>query len=149
MSTQRRENRWRRISCTMRSEAAGFIPTRPVVQCAGSIASGGTAPPGFPVSFHPSDEDLSPGTPVNHPSYEDLSLGTPVRLATNSLQSGYRIVKQVLIVRREVRLGSPPFGAGLGPATGTPATHGSPPPHFPSPSGLAYLHPALPQVPAG
>jgi hypothetical protein len=27
---------------------------------------------------HPSDEDLSPGTPVNHPSDEDLSPGTPV-----------------------------------------------------------------------
>jgi Spy/CpxP family protein refolding chaperone len=27
---------------------------------------------------HPSDEDLSPGTPVSHPSDEDLSLGTPV-----------------------------------------------------------------------
>jgi hypothetical protein len=26
----------------------------------------------------PSDEDLSPGTPVSHPSDEDLSLGTPV-----------------------------------------------------------------------
>ena len=28
--------------------------------------------------FHPSDEDLSPGTPVDHPSDEDLSPGTPV-----------------------------------------------------------------------
>jgi hypothetical protein len=27
---------------------------------------------------HPSDKDLSLGTPVNHPSDEDLSLGTPV-----------------------------------------------------------------------
>jgi hypothetical protein len=26
---------------------------------------------------HPSDEDLSPGTPDIHPSDEDLSLGTP------------------------------------------------------------------------
>jgi hypothetical protein len=34
--------------------------------------------PGTPVS-HPSDEDLSPGTPVSHPSDEDLSPGTPVR----------------------------------------------------------------------
>ncbi|MGD0730746.1 MAG: hypothetical protein ABR956_05740 [Terracidiphilus sp.] len=33
--------------------------------------------PGTPV-FHPSDEDLSPGTPVFHPSDEDLSPGTPV-----------------------------------------------------------------------
>jgi hypothetical protein len=32
--------------------------------------------PGTP-DFHPSDEDLSPGTPDFHPSDEDLSLGTP------------------------------------------------------------------------
>src|ERR1035438_8038204 len=123
MSTQRRENRWRRTSCTMRSEAVGSFSPRPVAQYARSIASGGTAPPGF-----------------------------PARVATISLQSGYRIVKLVqfvLIVRREVRLGSPPFRAGLGPVTGTPATHGSPPPHIPSPSGLARLHPVLPRVPAG
>jgi len=30
-------------------------------------------------AFHPSDEDLSLGTPAFHPSDEDLSLGTPVR----------------------------------------------------------------------
>jgi hypothetical protein len=34
---------------------------------------------GTPV-LHPTDEDLSLGTPVLHPSDEDLSLGTPVRM---------------------------------------------------------------------
>jgi hypothetical protein len=29
--------------------------------------------------FHPSDEDLSPGTPVTTPASKDRSLGTPVR----------------------------------------------------------------------
>jgi hypothetical protein len=39
---------------------------------------------------HPSDEDLSPGTPVNHPSDEDLSPGTPV-----TRQSPLRMNKNV------------------------------------------------------
>jgi hypothetical protein len=34
--------------------------------------------PGTPEP-HPSDEDLSPGTPEPHPSDEDLSPGTPDR----------------------------------------------------------------------
>src|ERR1017187_6488320 len=44
MSTQRRENRWRRISYTRRSEASGLFFSRPVARCAYSIASDGTAP---------------------------------------------------------------------------------------------------------
>ena len=36
--------------------------------------------PGTP-AFHPRDEDLSPGTPAFHPSDEDLSPGTPVVVA--------------------------------------------------------------------
>ena len=172
MSTQRRENRWQRTSCTEsgipgdRSSSQGWkrgVPTRRFlpggVQCAGppgetfpgpvarhacANASGGTAPPGI-----------------------------PARLATNSLQSGYRFVKLVGLVRlvrivriaklvRLVRLaqiarlvrqdklsGSPPFAAGRSRATGTPANHGSSLPHIPSPSGLAPLYPTLPRVPAG
>ena len=138
MSTQRRENRWRQIGCLNGAEVLGFGFPDPKAGRVRANANGGTAPPIFPASFHPSDEDLSPGTPE--------------RLATNSLQSGYRIVKLVqfvLNVRRVVLQVSPPFGAGLGPATGMPTTHGLPPPHLPSPSGLAHLHPALPQVPAG
>ena len=131
MSTQRRENRWQRRSCTQ-CEAPGrrFLPEG--VQRAGppgeeipgliarhhrADASGGTAPPGF-----------------------------PAWLATNSLQSGYRIVQ---LVRQDLRLGSPPFGASRGAETGTSATHGSSLPHIPSPSGFERLHPTLPRVPAG
>ena len=87
------------------------------------IASGGTAPPGF-----------------------------PAWLATKSLQSGYRIVQLVRFVQmvgQYLRRGSPPFRAGRGAETGTPAIHGSSLPHIPSPSGLARLHPTLPRVPAG
>src|ERR1700745_3948032 len=35
--------------------------------------------PRLQAANHPSDEDLSLGTPANHPSDEDLSLGTPVK----------------------------------------------------------------------
>ena len=132
MSTQRRENRWRRTSCTKQTEASGSYSPRPVARCACSFVSGGTAPPETPAWFHPSDEDLSPGTPV--------------RLATISLQSGFRIVK---LVREEVRQLSPPFGDGSGEAIGTPAIYRFPHPHIPSPSGHARLHLTLPRVPAG
>ena len=129
MSTQRRENRWRRTNCTGCAKLSGQAFSGLIARYACAIASGGTAPP-----------------------------GVPVRLATNSLQLGYRIVQLVQVVhfvlvvqfvRLEHRLTSPPFGAGPGAATGTPANHGSSLPHIPSPSGLARFHPTLPQVPAG
>ena len=96
-------------------------------------------------------EHAETGNPL-HPSDEDLSPGTPERLATNSLQSGYRIVKPVRfvqIVGQDLRHGSPPFRAGRGAETGTPANHGSSLRHISPPSGHARLHPTLPRVPAG
>jgi hypothetical protein len=109
----------------------------PVAQRASAIASGGTAPPDFPAWF-----------------------------ATNSLQSGFRIVQLdrlvqllfvqlvqlvqlVLLVRLVLRHGSPPFWAGPGTTAGRLANHGFSLPHIPSPSGLARFHPTLPWVPAG
>ncbi len=123
MSTQRRENRWRRISCTQHTGLYGKSTPGPVARCACTNAGGGTAPP-----------------------------ETPAWLATNSLQSGHRIVQLVQfvqIVRRDYRHSSPPFGAGPGLETGTIATHGSSPPRIPSPSGPARLLPTLPWVPVG
>ena len=38
---------------------------------------------GPPVRIHPTDEDLSAGTPVDHPIDEDLSMGTPVDRPTD------------------------------------------------------------------
>jgi hypothetical protein len=148
MSTQRREirstpatktsrqgprNRWRHSICgglsgeTISGSNAGL-------GCA--IASGGTAPPGL-----------------------------SAWLATISLLSGYRNVQLVLLFQlvrlvelvqfvqfvrlQDLRLGSPPFGAGLGAVIGTRANHGSSLPHIPSPSGLARFHFTLPRVPAG
>jgi hypothetical protein len=132
MSTQRRENRWQRTSCTasagayrapgdkcssLRWGVPGKASPSPLAQygCAGATV--GTAPPGF-----------------------------PARLATISLQSDHRIVQLVLHV---LRLGSPPSRDGLGAETGTPANHGSSLRHISSLSGLSRLHPTLTRVPAG
>ena len=47
------------------------------------------------------------------------------------------------------RFCSPPFGAGVGAASGRPANHGSSLLHIPSPPGLSRLPLTLPWVPAG
>jgi hypothetical protein len=134
MSTQRRVIRWRNRSCMGYAGLSGIAFPGLIARYDRAIASGGTAPPEFPAWF-----------------------------ATNSLQSGFRIVQLdrlvqllfvrfvqlVLLVRLVLRHGSPPFGAGPGGATGRPANHGFSLPHIPSPSGFARLHPTLPRVPAG
>jgi len=132
MSTQRRENRWQRTSCTGRAGVLGMAFAGPIARHARAAATVGTAPPSLSASFHPSDEDLSPGAPEE--------------LATISLQSGNRIVQLVL---QELRHGSPSFWAGPGEESGTPANHGPSLPHISSLSGLTSLHPTLPRVPAG
>jgi hypothetical protein len=132
MSTQRRENRWQRTICFACAGLSEKALRSPVARRECTGASGGTAPPGFPTCFHPSDETPSPGAPE--------------WLATNSLQLGFRIVQLVL---QDLRHGSPPFGAGSGEATSTPATHGIPLPHISFPSAPAPLRPTLPRVPAG
>jgi hypothetical protein len=148
MSTQRRENRWRRTSCTdseaprwrflpdgvQRAGPSGAFVPGAARRCSCASASGGTAPPGILVD-RLSDEDLSPGSPA--------------WLATNSLLSGHRIVQIVLLVRQDHCHSSTLFGAGLGAATGTPATHGASLRRILSPSGFARIHPTLPQFPAG
>jgi hypothetical protein len=134
MSTQRREIRWRNRSCMGYAGLSGIAFPGPIARYNRAYASGGTAPP-------------------------DL----PARFATNSLQSGFRIVQLdrlvqllfvqfvqlVLLLRFVFRHGSPPLGASHGEAAGRPANHGFSLPHIPSPSGLARLHPTLPRVPAG
>jgi len=113
MSTQRRENRWRRIRCTGRGvlcrrslpdagQRAG-VPGRdfpgPIVHHGYTSASGGTAPPDFWARFHSSDESLSPGGSVFLSSDVNLSPWVPAWLATNSPQSDYRLAPLVLLVR--------------------------------------------------
>jgi hypothetical protein len=138
MSTQRRENRWRHIGCSVCAEVLGFAIPDPKAGRVRANANGGTAPP-----------------------------DTSARLATISLQLGFRFlqlvqfvrlvclvqivqfVEFVQFVRTGLRLTSPPFGAGVGAASGRPANHGSSLPHIPSPPGLSRLPLTLPWVPAG
>jgi len=164
MSTQRRESRWRHIDCSDSAEVLGIAIPDPKARGIRANANGGTAPPNSSASFHPSDEDLSPGVLE--------------RLATNSLQSGYGIVRLVQFVqfvqfvqlvclvqivqlvqlvelvqfvqflRSGLRFCSQPFGARVGAASGRPANHGSPLQLLPAPPGLSRLLLTLPWVPA-
>ena len=143
MSTQRRENRWQRRSCTQRAETScilgdeslsrvwkvsGNASPGPVARHSRALAKVGTAP----IRFHPSDKDLSPGAPD--------------WLATNSLQLDY---SNLQLARQNIRRSSPPPGAGCGAAFDPLATHRSSFSRIPSPSGLVCLHPTLPRFPAG
>ena len=165
MNTQRREDRWQRITCTQRAGASplsdrswspGWLSddeiSALIAQLSRAFAKVGTAPDWF----HPSDEDLSPGAPDwFHPSDEDLSPGAPDWLATNSLQSDYRCLNLVIsagfvcFVCKDSRRSSPPPGNGMRAATGALTTHRSSLPFIPSPSGFVSIHPTLPQFPAG
>jgi hypothetical protein len=132
MSTQRRENRWQRISCTQRGSASGVPGDRsssqgwkvsghanpaPIAQHGRAYAKVGTAPP-----------------------------GVPVWLATNSLQSDHRTIK---FAEQNIRRSSPPTGAGCRAASATLATHRSSLPRIASPSVFVCLRSTLPQFPAG
>jgi hypothetical protein len=167
MSTQRRENRWQRTSCTHgagvsrvpgdRSSSWGWrVPGHanpaPTAQHGRAQAKVGTAPP-----------------------------AAAAWLATNSLQSDYRTMQLIQLVRlvrivqfvpffllveffsrlaypsagrekqnrRHTSRSAPPSGAALGAASGTLAALRSSLSFIPSPSGLDRLHPTLPQFPAG
>lgn len=119
MSTQRRENRLRPTGCMERAEGLGLSSTAFLARFDHAHASGGTAPPGF-----------------------------PVWLATNSLQSDYRNTQLVRLVPLSTRLGSLPPGGSRRAAAVTLQSFGSSTLHIPSSSGLARLHPSLPRVPA-
>jgi hypothetical protein len=148
MSTQRRASRWQRSSCTQGAQAWGHIGPGLAAPYGCAYANGGTAPPGTPERFHPSDERLSPGTPERfHPSDERLSPGTPERLATNSLQSDYRIARLVRLVPFDIRQSlrsSPPTPGANSAAIGRPAMHGLSLRHIPIPPGFEHLHSPLP-----
>ncbi len=106
MSTQRRENRWRRTGCTGRARASEKVFPQlhsALRRCRRQRWNG---PAGFRLGSTPATKIVAGAR----------------WLATNSLHLGYRIVQ---LVRQELRHGSPPFGAGPGAAVGAPAIHGS------------------------
>jgi hypothetical protein len=145
MSTQRRETRWQRTRCMACAGAWAPIAQEGCAEPGSSAtglgrrggdASGGTAPPGDRVSFHPSDKDPS--------------LGAAARLATNSLQSDHRHADSCIdgltrIVRLEIRFGPFPIKARRA-STRTP----EPLRLTPSPNLLpTRFHLPLPEIPAG
>jgi hypothetical protein len=132
MSTQRRENRWQRTSCTQRAgasrvpgdrslspgwRASGHANPAPIAQHGRAHAKVGTAPP-----------------------------ATRAWLATNSLQSDHRTIR---LVKQNIRRSSPSPRTGCRAASAILATHRSSLSFIPSPSGFVCLHPTLPQFPAG
>lgn len=152
MSTQRRENRSTPATTTCRR---GPRYRRQRTRCAESdgasrleglassawydraAANGGTARPIISACFDPSDQSWSPGWK---------------RLATNSLQLDYRMVRLVWLGVHDFRHGtrsSPPLGVGRSVDPGTPATHRLFLSFTPSPSGFARIHPSSPFDPAG
>jgi hypothetical protein len=155
MSTQKRENRWQRMSCVERAGAFGnpgdrlsllgrqarvFPSLAHIARYVCAIASGETAPLlsilwSAWAWFHASDKDLSPEAPE--------------QLATKFLQSDCPIGQLVQPVIKVNRRGSPPSGAGRRGALGMPASPRSSLPHIPCPSGFARFHHTLPQAPAG
>ena len=118
MSTQRRASYWQRISCTQSANATGHTGPGLAARNGRADANGGTAPPGF-----------------------------PERLATNSLQSDYRIARLVRLLPFDIRQSlrsSPPTPGADSAATGRPAMHGLSLRHIPIPPGFEPRHPPLP-----
>ena len=140
MSTQKRENRWQRKTCTERAGVRVYPHPAHSARNACAIANGGTAPLLSLLWvawawFHSSDKDLSPGAPG--------------WLATNFLQSDHHIRQLVQPALEANRRGSPPPWAGRHAAFGTPASPRSSLSPIPFPSGFAPLLLPLPQAPVG
>ena len=115
MSTQRRENRWQRLTCTERRDAPEPSSSGPFALNARVRAMVGTAPP-------------------QHAA----------RLATNSLQADYRSVRLIPQDFRHSSRSAPPSPAAARAASAGPAAHALSLRRIPHPPALALLHPSLP-----
>jgi hypothetical protein len=127
MSTQRRENRWQRKSCTENARGSGQIWLAFfIAMFVRVIAKVGTAP------------------------RQTIVRLSAAWLATNSLQSGHRFTQPV---RQEIcrpSHSSPPIWAARRAIAGAPATRRSSLPlTTPAPSVLVHLRPSLALIPAG
>jgi hypothetical protein len=125
MSTQRRENRWQRKSCTENARGSGHIWLVLIAMFVRVIAKVGTAPPHAIIRLH------------------------AAWLATNSLQSGHRFTQPV---RQEIcrpSHSSPPTWAARRAFAGPSATRRSSLQLSPAPSVLVHLRPSLAHIPAG
>ncbi len=141
MSTQKRENRWQRITCTERAGAwVRLNPAPALARFACAFAIGKTAPLlsllGLAWAWLRCS-DIYP------------SLGEPNRLATEFLRSDHLNRQVVQPVLEAHRRGSPPYAAGRHAGFGTAKSVRFSLPLLPSPSGFAPLPFCLPQAPAG
>ena len=103
----------------------------PIARHGRANASGGTAPPRIPVC-----------TPATKTCRRGSRHGWPQTLCNWVTVSYSLFCKNFAAARR-------PQGPASARQPAHQRTHGSSLPHIPSPSGLARLHPTLPQVPAG
>jgi hypothetical protein len=137
MSTQKRESRWQRKSCTERTGVLGGQswsrvrifrndprPTH-VARFASAIANGQTAP------------------------LVSILWSAFAWMATKFLRSDHLLGQLVRPVLKADRRGSAPPRVPNRAALGTQASPRSSLPYIPYPSGSARLHPTLPHAPAG
>ena len=125
MSTQRRENRWQRRSCTESAKGLGQIWLSFIALFVRAIAKVGTAPP------------------------QTINRLSAAWLATNSLQTGHLTTQPVRQEICRTSHSSPPLRAASRAIPGTPATRRSSLPLTPAPSGLDHFHSPLALLPAG
>jgi hypothetical protein len=125
MSTQRRENRWQRISCTEFANGSGQLWFLFITWFVRAFAKVGTAPP--------------------QKAYWLSKAWT----ATNSLQSDHRTTQFVRQDFRRTSRSAPPFWAARIATIGTRATRRSSFTLIPSPTVLVPVHPFSPNNPAG
>ena len=137
MSTQKRESRWQRKSCTERMGVLGGQswsrrrtsrndprPTR-VARFVCAVAKGQTAP------------------------LVSILWSAFAWLATKFLPSDHHIGQLVRPVLKADRRGSPPPRVASRAALGKQASPRSSLPHIPYPSGIVRIHRILPHAPAG
>ena len=140
MSTQKRENRWQRKTCTERTIESG----NPGDRSSSSGRSGRAIP--CPASIARNFSAIANGGTAPLTS---IVWSLWAWLATKFLQSDQPIRQLVQPVLKANRRGSPPPGAGRRAALGIPASPRSSLPPIPFPSGFAPLHLPLPQAPVG
>jgi hypothetical protein len=125
MSTQKRENRWQRMSCTERAGAGSFPLPSDLARYVCAIANGGTAP------------------------LLSIFWSAYAWLATKFLQTDYPIRQLVRPVPTARHRSSPPPRVGRRAALGIQASPRSSLPHISRLSGFAHFRRSLPQAPAG
>ena len=137
MSTQKRESRWQRRSCSERTCVLG-----------GRFWSRGRTSWNGPHPTHVARFACAVANGQTAPLMSILWL-TFAWMATKFLRSDHLLGQLVRPVLTADRRGAPPPRVRSRAAMGTQASPRSSLPHIPYPSGSAGFHPTLPHAPAG